>query len=68
MILVTSEILALITELDEFKGKWQVLNTLAPDHLANLFTHYLDPQHFLVLTIGFAPLSGEPFQPAIPSI
>ncbi|MCG8320750.1 MAG: Fic family protein [Cytophagales bacterium] len=36
MILVTSEILALITELDEFKGKWQVLNTLAPDHLADL--------------------------------
>jgi Fic family protein len=35
-ITVTQETLLLISELDEFKGTWRVLNTLAPDRLAAL--------------------------------
>jgi Fic family protein len=35
-IIITQEILALISELDEFKGTWRALNTLAPDRLAAL--------------------------------
>ncbi len=30
---ITQELLLLITEIDEFKGKWRALNTLAPDSL-----------------------------------
>ena len=30
---VTSEILALISEIDEFKGAWRALGTLAPERL-----------------------------------
>jgi Fic family protein len=33
---ITSEILALISELDEFKGAWRALGTLAPDRLSAL--------------------------------
>jgi Fic family protein len=33
---ITQELLLLITEIDEFKGKWRALNTLAPDRLAAL--------------------------------
>ncbi len=33
---ITSEILALVSELDEFKGAWQALGTLAPEHLRAL--------------------------------
>ncbi len=33
---ITQEILLLIAEIDEFKGKWRALNTLAPDRLAAL--------------------------------
>lgn len=33
---ITPEILNLITELDEFKGRWQALGTLAPDRLSAL--------------------------------
>ncbi len=33
---ITQELLLLIAEIDEFKGKWQALNTLAPDRLAAL--------------------------------
>jgi Fic family protein len=35
-ITITQEILLLISELDEFKGTWKALNTLAPDRLAAL--------------------------------
>lgn len=35
-IIITQEILALISELDEFKGTWRALNTVAPDRLAAL--------------------------------
>ena len=33
---ITQELLLLIAEIDEFKGKWRALNTLAPDRLAPL--------------------------------
>jgi hypothetical protein len=33
---ITLEILLLISEIDEFKGTWRSLNTLAPDRLAEL--------------------------------
>ncbi len=33
---ITPEILKLITELDEFKGAWQALGTLAPERLSSL--------------------------------
>jgi len=33
---ITQELLLLVTEIDEFKGKWRALNTLAPDRLAAL--------------------------------
>jgi Fic family protein len=33
---ITAEILALISELDEFKGTWRAMSTLAPDRLAVL--------------------------------
>src|SRR6202789_749042 len=32
-ILITPELLALISELDEFKGAWRALGTLAPERL-----------------------------------
>jgi Fic family protein len=35
-IVITSEILSLIAELDEFKGAWRALGTLAPDRLSAL--------------------------------
>ena len=35
-ILITPEILALISKLDEFKGAWRALGTLAPDRLLAL--------------------------------
>jgi len=33
---ITNEILKLISEIDEFKGKWQAINTLSPDRLKML--------------------------------
>jgi Fic family protein len=33
---ISQEVLMLIAEIDEFKGKWRALNTLAPDRLAAL--------------------------------
>jgi Fic family protein len=33
---ITQELLLLIAEIDEFKGKWRALNSLAPDRLAAL--------------------------------
>lgn len=33
---ITNEILNLISEIDEFKGKWQAINTLSPDRLRML--------------------------------
>jgi Fic family protein len=33
---ITQELLLLIAEIDEFKGKWRALNTLAPERLAAL--------------------------------
>jgi Fic family protein len=35
-ITITQELLLLIADIDEFKGKWRALNTLAPDRLAVL--------------------------------
>ncbi len=35
-ITITNEILNLISEIDEFKGKWRALNTLSPDRLRML--------------------------------
>jgi hypothetical protein len=49
-LLITPEILRLIAEIDEFKGTWRTLTTLAPERLAVLkrvatIAHYrlLDP-------------------------
>jgi hypothetical protein len=33
---ITSELLTLITEIDEFKGVWRALGTLAPERLKAL--------------------------------
>lgn len=33
---ITSEVLSLIAEIDEFKGAWRALSTLAPERLAVL--------------------------------
>jgi Fic family protein len=33
---ITAEILSLIAEIDEFKGAWRALGTLAPDRLSAL--------------------------------
>jgi hypothetical protein len=33
---INSEILALISEIDEFKGAWRALGTLAPERLGAL--------------------------------
>lgn len=35
-IIITSEILKLIAEIDEFKGRWQVIENLAPERLSSL--------------------------------
>ncbi len=35
-IVITPEILALLSKLDEFKGAWRALGTLAPDRLLAL--------------------------------
>jgi Fic family protein len=35
-ITITPEILKLISELDEFKGQWRVIETLAPERLTSL--------------------------------
>lgn len=35
-ILITPELLALLSKLDEFKGAWRALGTLAPDRLLAL--------------------------------
>jgi len=35
-ITITTEILKLIAEIDEFKGRWKVIETLAPERLTNL--------------------------------
>jgi Fic family protein len=35
-ITITSEILKLIAEIDEFKGRWTVIETLAPEKLTSL--------------------------------
>ncbi|MFT7087401.1 MAG: hypothetical protein ACJAZX_000835, partial [Rickettsiales bacterium] len=33
---INNEILNLISEIDEFKGRWQAINTLSPDRLKML--------------------------------
>jgi hypothetical protein len=33
---ISQEVLRLIAEIDEFKGRWRALNALAPDRLAAL--------------------------------
>jgi Fic family protein len=35
-IIITSEILKLIANIDEFKGRWNVIETLAPERLTSL--------------------------------
>ena len=35
-IVITPEILKLIAEIDEFKGRWQVIENLAPERLSTL--------------------------------
>ena len=35
-ITITPEILKLIAEIDEFKGRWKVMETLAPEKLTSL--------------------------------
>ncbi len=37
-ILISSEILKLIAEIDEFKGSWMALGQLAPDRLTWLYS------------------------------
>jgi hypothetical protein len=34
-ITLTPEILKLISDIDEFKGRWKVIETLAPEKLTN---------------------------------
>lgn len=36
---ITHDILSLIAELDEFKGAWRALGTLAPERLSALHNH-----------------------------
>ena len=38
-ITITPEILKLIAEIDEFKGRWTVIETLAPERLTSLRRH-----------------------------
>ncbi len=38
-ITITPEILKLIAEIDEFKGRWTVIETLAPEKLTTLATY-----------------------------
>ena len=33
---ISNDILNLISEIDEFKGRWQAINTLSPDRLKML--------------------------------
>ena len=35
-IIITSEILKLIADIDEFKGRWRVIESLAPERLSSL--------------------------------
>ena len=35
-IIITPEILKLIADIDEFKGRWKVIETLAPERLTSL--------------------------------
>jgi hypothetical protein len=35
-IIITPEILKLIADIDEFKGRWKVTETVAPERLTNL--------------------------------
>jgi hypothetical protein len=35
-IIITPEILMLIADIDEFKGRWKVIETLAPERLTSL--------------------------------
>src|SRR3989338_7247720 len=35
-LVITNEILNLISEIDEFKGSWRAINTLSPDRLSLL--------------------------------
>lgn len=35
-IIITSEILKLISDIDEFKGRWKVIENLAPEKLSSL--------------------------------
>ena len=35
-LIITNEILQLVAEIDEFKGSWKALGTLAPERLAVL--------------------------------
>lgn len=49
---ITPEILSLIVRIDEFKGAWRALGTLAPDRLAAL-------QHVATIeSIGSSKLTG----------
>ena len=36
---ITPEILALIAEIDEFKGAWRALGTIAPEHSVRILDH-----------------------------
>jgi hypothetical protein len=38
-ITITPEILKLIADIDEFKGRWNVIETLAPEKLTSLKRH-----------------------------
>lgn len=38
---ITPQLLALITEVDEFKGAWRALGTLAPEQRGNAEWHYV---------------------------
>src|SRR5450432_3263156 len=35
-VIITAEILKLIADIDEFKGRWRVIETLAPERLTSL--------------------------------
>jgi len=41
-ITITSEILKLIADIDEFKGRWKVIETLAPERLTSPPAHRYD--------------------------
>jgi len=69
---IAPEMLTLIAELDEFKGAWRALSTLAPERLAAMrkvatiesiwrdrTRHWSKPQHHQTAPCGSAPKANS---------